>query len=85
MNSEEQREHWDLKYEQGLPSLTQPDPFFVSAYEQFADQCFPNPGTALDFSVRPRETRYMAGQQELAGQCSGPFSRGACKAQSGRS
>ena len=32
MNGEEQRAHWDLKYEQGLPSLTQPDPFFISAY-----------------------------------------------------
>jgi SAM-dependent methyltransferase len=50
MNSEEQREHWDLKYEQGLISLTQPDPFFVSAYGQFVDQSFPTPGVALDFA-----------------------------------
>jgi hypothetical protein len=27
MNDETKR-HWDLKYEQGLPSLTKPDPFF---------------------------------------------------------
>jgi hypothetical protein len=50
MNSEEQRAHWDLKYEQGLTSLTQPDPFFVSAYGQFVDQSFPNAGVALDLA-----------------------------------
>jgi SAM-dependent methyltransferase len=50
MNSEEQRAHWDLKYEQGLTSLTQPDPFFVSAYGQFVDQSFPNAGMALDLA-----------------------------------
>jgi SAM-dependent methyltransferase len=48
MNGDEQRAHWDLKYEQGLPSLTEPDPFFVSAYGQFVDQSFPNAGVALD-------------------------------------
>jgi len=50
MNSEEQRAHWDLKYEQGLTSLIQPDPFFISAYEQFVDQSFPSAGTALDLA-----------------------------------
>jgi SAM-dependent methyltransferase len=50
MNSEEQRAHWDLKYEQGLTSLTQPDPFFISAYGQFVDQSFPNAGVALDLA-----------------------------------
>jgi SAM-dependent methyltransferase len=50
MNSEEQKEHWDLKYKQGLTSLTQPDPFFVSAYGQFVDQSFPNAGVALDLA-----------------------------------
>jgi SAM-dependent methyltransferase len=50
MNSEEQRVHWDLKYEEGLPSLTQPDPFFISAYRQFVDQSFPNAGVALDLA-----------------------------------
>jgi len=48
MNSEEQRAHWDLKYEQGLPSLTEPDPFFISAYEKFVAQSSPQAGTALD-------------------------------------
>jgi SAM-dependent methyltransferase len=50
MNSKEQRAHWDLKYEQGLPSLTEPDPFFISAYEKFVPQSFPNAGMALDLA-----------------------------------
>jgi SAM-dependent methyltransferase len=50
MNSEEQRTHWDLKYEQGLTSLTQPDPFFISAYGKFVDQSFPKAGMALDLA-----------------------------------
>ena len=50
MSSDEQRARWDLKYEQGLPSLTEPDPFFISAYGQFVDQSFPNPGVALDLA-----------------------------------
>jgi SAM-dependent methyltransferase len=50
MNSEEQRAHWDLKYEQGLTSLTQPDPFFISAYGQFVGKSFPNAGLALDLA-----------------------------------
>jgi SAM-dependent methyltransferase len=50
MNSEEQRAHWDLKYEQGLPSLTEPDPFFVSAYWHFVNQFFPSAGVALDLA-----------------------------------
>jgi SAM-dependent methyltransferase len=50
MNGEEQRAHWDLKYEQGLPSLTQPDPFFISAYRQFVDQSYPDAGVALDLA-----------------------------------
>jgi len=48
MNNEEPRAHWDLKYQQGLPSLTEPDPFFVSACEQFVCPSFPNGGMALD-------------------------------------
>jgi SAM-dependent methyltransferase len=50
MNSEEQRDRWDLKYERGLPSLTQPDPFFVWACEQFVDPSFPQAGRALDLA-----------------------------------
>jgi SAM-dependent methyltransferase len=50
MNSEEQRAHWDLKYEEGLPSLTEPDPFFISACEKFVNPSFPNAGVALDLA-----------------------------------
>ena len=51
MNSEEQRAHWDLKYEQGLTALTQADPFFISAYGQFVAKSFPNAGVALDLAA----------------------------------
>jgi len=50
MDSEEQRARWDLKYEQGLPSLTEPDPFFISAYENFVLPSFPNAGLAVDLA-----------------------------------
>lgn len=49
MNDETKR-RWDLKYEEGLPSLTKPDPFFLSAYEKFVERAFPNAGTALDIA-----------------------------------
>ena len=42
---------WDRKYEEGLPSLTKPDPFFVSAYERLVDRSFPNAGSALDLAA----------------------------------
>jgi SAM-dependent methyltransferase len=44
--SNDQRARWDLKYEQGLPSLTEPDPFFISAYERFVTPSLPKPGVA---------------------------------------
>jgi len=50
VKSEEQRAHWDLKYEQGLPSLTEPDPFFIWAYEKFVPQSSPQKGMALDLA-----------------------------------
>src|ERR1700676_1633632 len=50
MKSEEGKAHWDLKYEQGLPSLTEPDPFFISAYEKFVPRSFPQKGAALDLA-----------------------------------
>jgi SAM-dependent methyltransferase len=50
VDSEKQRAHWDLKYEQGLASLTEPDPFFVSAYETFVGSSFPDSGVALDLA-----------------------------------
>jgi SAM-dependent methyltransferase len=42
---------WDRKYEEGLPSLTRPDPFFVSAYQTHVDQSFRNGGRALDLAA----------------------------------
>jgi SAM-dependent methyltransferase len=48
--SEEERARWDSKYEQGLPSLTEPDPFFISAYERFVTPSLPKPGKALDLA-----------------------------------
>jgi len=50
MDNEEQRALWDLKYEEGLPSLTEPDPFFISAYEKFVNPSFPNAGVAIDLA-----------------------------------
>jgi SAM-dependent methyltransferase len=48
--SKDQKARWDSKYEQGLPSLTEPDPFFISAYERFVKPSFPNAGMALDLA-----------------------------------
>ena len=50
MPLDEQRSHWDLKYEQGLPSLEKPDPFYLSSFDQFVADSFPNGGTALDLA-----------------------------------
>jgi SAM-dependent methyltransferase len=50
---EDRRARWDIKYEQGLPSLTEPDPFFISAYERFVNPSFPKVGVlgaALDLA-----------------------------------
>jgi SAM-dependent methyltransferase len=50
MAFDQRRLHWNLKYEQGLPSLEKPDPFFVSAFNQFVADQFPNGGTVLDLA-----------------------------------
>jgi tellurite methyltransferase len=50
MTFDRRRSHWNLKYEQGLPSLENPDPFFVSAFNQFVADQFPNGGAALDLA-----------------------------------
>jgi SAM-dependent methyltransferase len=64
MNSQKQRAHWDLKYEQGLTSLTQPDPFFLSAYGQFVDRSFPHAGVALDLACGlGRHALWLASRQ----------------------
>jgi 2-polyprenyl-3-methyl-5-hydroxy-6-metoxy-1,4-benzoquinol methylase len=49
-HNDDQRARWDNKYEQGLPSLTEPDPFFISAYERFVNSSLPKPGVALDLA-----------------------------------
>jgi len=51
MDDTDSRAIWDHKYQEGLPSLTKPDPFFVSAYERLVDRAFPNAGTALDLAA----------------------------------
>jgi SAM-dependent methyltransferase len=48
--SKDQRVRWDIKYEQGLPSLTEPDPFFISAHERFVNPSLPKLGVALDLA-----------------------------------
>jgi SAM-dependent methyltransferase len=50
MAVDEQRSQWDVKYEQGLHSLEKPDPFYLSAFDQFVADLFPNGGTALDLA-----------------------------------
>jgi SAM-dependent methyltransferase len=50
MALEEQCSHWDLKYEQGLPSLEKPDPFFLRAFDQFVGSSFTSGGAALDLA-----------------------------------
>ena len=50
MTLDEPRSHWDLKYEQGLPSLEKADPFFLAAFDQFVTDSFPNGGAALDLA-----------------------------------
>ena len=51
MNDTDNRARWDRKYREGLPSLTVPDPFFVSAYERLVERSFPNAGMALDLAA----------------------------------
>ncbi len=51
MDDTDNRAIWDRKYQEGLPSLTKPDPFFISAYERMVDRAFPNAGTALDLAA----------------------------------
>jgi SAM-dependent methyltransferase len=51
MIDKDSRALWDRKYEEGLPSLTRPDPYFVSAYERFVEHSYPNAGSALDVAA----------------------------------
>ena len=51
MGDADKRALWDRKYEEGLPSLTKPDPYFVRAYERFVDRSIPHAGRALDLGA----------------------------------
>jgi SAM-dependent methyltransferase len=48
--NDETKRHWDLKYEQGLPSLTRPDPFFLWASETFVEGSSPHRRRPLDLA-----------------------------------
>jgi SAM-dependent methyltransferase len=50
MKTEEQRSHWDQKYQEEMASLTKPDPFFLSAYKQFVEDSFPSARAVLDLA-----------------------------------
>ena len=50
MADADKRALWNRKYDEGLPSLTMPDPYFTSAYERLVDP-FSNAGTALDLAA----------------------------------
>jgi SAM-dependent methyltransferase len=50
MQGDHARSMWDRKYEQGLPSLEKPDPFFVSTFDRFVSNQFPGGGNALDLA-----------------------------------
>ena len=68
MNHAGLRALWDRKYKEGLPSLTKPDPLFVSAYDALVSQSFPNAGKALDLvSGLGRHALWLA-RKRLAGE-----------------
>jgi SAM-dependent methyltransferase len=50
LNDNKEKSHWDSKYAEGLPSLREPDPFFIFAYQQFVEPLFPKAGMALDLA-----------------------------------
>ncbi len=51
MESDHAGSHWDRKYERGVPSLENPDPFFVTAFDSFVTNAFPLGGNALDLAA----------------------------------
>lgn len=55
---------WDDRFKQGIPSLEQPDPFFIGMYEQYIRKTYPSGGKALDLAAGPgRHSLYLAVQQ----------------------
>ena len=61
MNSEEQRAHWDLKCEHGQPSLTEPDPCFISAISRLMRSLWvnPSPTQAWHWIWRAAQSRHL--------------------------
>lgn len=51
MSDADKRALWNRKYDEGLPSLTKPDPYFTSAYERLVGRSFPTGGRALDLAA----------------------------------
>ena len=46
----EERQDWDRRYREGEHASFEPDPFLLSAYEDFIQPLFPKGGTALDIA-----------------------------------
>lgn len=55
---------WDERFAKGLPSLEQPDPFFIGMYEQYIGHAYPSGGKALDLAAGSgRHSLYLADRQ----------------------
>ena len=48
--NENERAAWDCRYREGTHSSLTPDPFMVSAYDEFIAPAFPRGGNALDLA-----------------------------------
>ena len=46
-----ERTEWDHRYREGSHHSLTPDPFLISAYEEFIAPSFPQPGRALDLAA----------------------------------
>ena len=47
---EDERQDWNRRYREGEHASFEPDPFLLSAYEDFIQPLFPKAGTALDIA-----------------------------------
>ena len=55
---------WDDRFNQGLPSLAIPDPFFITMYERQISKLYPSGGKSLDLAAGlGRHTLYLADHQ----------------------
>ena len=48
--AEDEREDWNRRYQQGEHISFEPDPFLLSAYDDYLQPLFPRGGTALDIA-----------------------------------